>query len=117
MGDEVHIDEHIDICTGSVSADAFRCILGYLHSGLAQLTVDTSLEVMRLADFLQVRPLCAMCGEYIQASLRVENVAAMLESAMAVNEEALVARCMEVICKNASKVRAHHYMADELHIT
>ena len=85
-------------------AAAFRCVLEYAHGGRAQLSARTAFATLRLADFLQMAALRGRCAHFIASRLRVDMVAATLDEALGVGEEALAARCMEMIEANTTQV-------------
>ena len=86
-------------------AAAFRCVLEYAHGGRAQLSARTAFATLRLADFLQMAALRGRCASFIASTLSVDTVAATLDEALGVGEEALAARCMEMIEANTTQVR------------
>ena len=72
-----------------------------------QLSAQTAMATLQLADFLQMAALRGRCASFIASTLRVDtmSLASTLEEALGVGEQALVTRCMEMIEANTSQVR------------
>ena len=106
-GGEIDVAAHIQMARAAVTADTFRPVLQWIHTGRTTLTPATFIGVLNLASYLQINALGEHCGEWIAQELNIANVAEMLEEALALKEESLAATCMALVEAQTEEVLAH----------
>mmetsp|Transcript_33897 Transcript_33897/g.97537 ORF Transcript_33897/g.97537 Transcript_33897/m.97537 type:complete len:556 (+) Transcript_33897:61-1728(+) len=83
------------------SPRAFRYLLEFMHAGVANVDAETVLELMQLADFLQVDELKIHCKEFLTEHLSPATVSTLLAEAIRFNDASLRARCTDFFLANA----------------
>jgi hypothetical protein len=104
-GGDVDVGTAVQLDGGVVSPRVFGAVLDWVYGGCTdKIDASTAVETLVLADYLQVEPLKRRCGHWLSASLVPANVVGILESALAMHEEGLVAACLAVIEEHTTEV-------------
>ena len=97
----------VQLGEGVITAHVFGAVLDWIHIGRTEkIDAATAVSILMLADYLQMEPLKRWCGRWIADSLDPANVVCIMESAMAVHEDELVAKCLAVVEENTEAVLA-----------
>ena len=92
--------------------EAFRAMMGYVHSGSVVFEPGTVMEVLQLADYFALDELKAGCGEYIAKTINTETAAVLLQTAHTFGEQQLVDKCVQYIEVHTDAVLASESFRD-----
>lgn len=86
------------------SPEAFRAMLGYMHSGVVEANALVVPEVLQLADYFQLDGLKTHCRNFLSANLTSENAAVVLGIATQLGDQELHDACREFCLTHAEQV-------------
>ncbi|XP_068242607.1 BTB/POZ domain-containing protein 6-B-like [Palaemon carinicauda] len=110
--------------------EAFEWLLDYVYKGQTQLpTVRQAVQIYQLASKYQMEPLIKLCSDYLRASLTAANLPEMYDTAVLLEDNQLLERCIEVVNRSPKSVLTSpsfgrlsrsalsHLLQNPLHIT
>eukprot|EP00327_Prymnesium_parvum_P004887 CAMPEP_0182850974 /NCGR_PEP_ID=MMETSP0006_2-20121128/30381_1 /TAXON_ID=97485 /ORGANISM="Prymnesium parvum, Strain Texoma1" /LENGTH=559 /DNA_ID=CAMNT_0024981617 /DNA_START=42 /DNA_END=1722 /DNA_ORIENTATION=+ len=88
-----------------VSYDVFLIVLTFLYTGKPrEISLETAVEVMSLANLYGIDPLKRICAEVVTAGLNVQNAAYVLHAADTYQAAQLRAKCLNFMVTNFAQV-------------
>jgi len=88
-----------------VSYDVFLCVLSFLYTGKPRdITPETAIEVMSLANLYGIDPLKRICAEMVGRGLNIQNAAYILQAADTYQAVQLRATCLHFMVTNFAQV-------------
>jgi hypothetical protein len=85
------------ICIPDAEEDSFEEFLRFLYTDHCKITAENAIQVMYLAKKYIISSLTEKCCKVLEASIKPDNVFAVLEQAVHFDEKDLEAKCWRVV--------------------
>jgi len=82
-------------------AKAFRHMLEFLHTGVAEADAESVLELLQLADYFHIDELKNHCHTFLADNISADTVSTILAEATRFNDEEMRTKCKEFFLANA----------------
>ena len=96
-------EEESTICLTDAEEESFEEFLRFLYTDDCKITAENAIGVLYLAKKYLVSSLAEKCCEILEASIRPENVFAVLEQAIQFDEKKMEAKSWNIISKKTQE--------------
>ncbi|CAB4045946.1 BTB POZ domain-containing 6-like, partial [Paramuricea clavata] len=90
-------EKEFPICIDDAEEESFEKFLRFLYTDACKITTKNAIGVMYLAKKYLVSSLAEKCCEILEASIKPDNVFAVLEKAVQFDEKELEAKCWNIV--------------------
>jgi hypothetical protein len=90
-------EKEFPICIDDAEEQSFEEFLRFLYTDACKITAENAIGVMYLAKKYLVSSLAEKCCEILEASIKPDNVFAVLEKAVQFDEKELEAKCWNIV--------------------